>query len=209
MQYYHRSAWYWRVYPGSAVAGSSQHHHSCPQDRRNIRGQDLPRQGCELVVQSAENILSSGHNCQTQIIKKLQYWGNTSFSQWWSWNSGFQAFVVCQNYSPPPGYTPTMLNPLLDHKVADDNHYFIHCCGISVHRLQWVGGHQQSDRPVPSVWWLVSIWQRQNLQSGSRLPVSSSHPGPHQPSLSTGTIKWNYFLNISLIHQGLGHEKRY
>ena len=32
-------------------------------------------------------------------------------------NSSIEAFVVCQNYNPPPGYTPTMLNPLLDHKV--------------------------------------------------------------------------------------------
>ena len=32
-----------------------------------------------------------------------------------------QAFVVCQGYSPPPGYTPTMLNPLLDHKYTDFN----------------------------------------------------------------------------------------
>ena len=29
-----------------------------------------------------------------------------------------QAFVVCQSYTPPPGFTPTMLNPLLDHKVG-------------------------------------------------------------------------------------------
>ena len=39
-----------------------------------------------------------------------------------------QAFVVCQNYTPPPGYTPTMLNPLLDHKVSqstfvEEKHY--------------------------------------------------------------------------------------
>lgn len=26
-----------------------------------------------------------------------------------------EAFVVCQNYSPPPGYIPNMSNPLLDH----------------------------------------------------------------------------------------------
>ena len=35
--------------------------------------------------------------------------------------STIQAFVVCQGYSPPPGYTPTMLNPLLDHKYTDFN----------------------------------------------------------------------------------------
>ena len=28
-------------------------------------------------------------------------------------NSSIESFVVCQDYSPPSGYTPTMLNPLL------------------------------------------------------------------------------------------------
>lgn len=28
-------------------------------------------------------------------------------------NSSIESFVVCQNYSPPAGYVPTMLNPLL------------------------------------------------------------------------------------------------
>lgn len=29
-----------------------------------------------------------------------------------------EAFVVCQNYSPPKGYTPNMSNPLLDHSYS-------------------------------------------------------------------------------------------
>ena len=29
-----------------------------------------------------------------------------------------EAFVVCQGYHPPEGYTPTMANPLLDHKYS-------------------------------------------------------------------------------------------
>lgn len=29
-------------------------------------------------------------------------------------NSSIESFVVCQNYSPPEGYKPTMSNPLLD-----------------------------------------------------------------------------------------------
>lgn len=29
-------------------------------------------------------------------------------------NSSIESFVVCQNYSPPEGYIPTMVNPLLD-----------------------------------------------------------------------------------------------
>jgi len=32
-------------------------------------------------------------------------------------HSSIEAFVVCQEYAPPPGYVPTMMNPLLD------NHY--------------------------------------------------------------------------------------
>jgi len=36
-------------------------------------------------------------------------------------NSSIEAFVVCQNYNPPAGYTPTMANPLLDHKYNDFN----------------------------------------------------------------------------------------
>jgi hypothetical protein len=35
-------------------------------------------------------------------------------------NSSIEAFVVCQGYSPPPGYVPTMANPLLDHAYDMD-----------------------------------------------------------------------------------------
>lgn len=34
-----------------------------------------------------------------------------------------EAFVVCQEYSPPEGYIPTMANPLLDHKYCDWNQW--------------------------------------------------------------------------------------
>ncbi|KAL5015312.1 hypothetical protein ScPMuIL_009582 [Solemya velum] len=34
--------------------------------------------------------------------------------------SHIEAFVVCQNYSPPPGYVPNMSNPLLDHHYDVD-----------------------------------------------------------------------------------------
>ncbi|RXG73552.1 putative tRNA (cytidine(32)/guanosine(34)-2'-O)-methyltransferase [Armadillidium vulgare] len=34
-------------------------------------------------------------------------------------NSSIESFVVCKNYSPPDGYEPTMLNPLLDHSYQD------------------------------------------------------------------------------------------
>jgi len=36
-------------------------------------------------------------------------------------NSSIEAFVVCQGYEPPKGYTPTMVNPLLDHAYTDFN----------------------------------------------------------------------------------------
>uniref|UniRef100_A0A3Q1HXM4 Putative tRNA (cytidine(32)/guanosine(34)-2'-O)-methyltransferase n=1 Tax=Anabas testudineus TaxID=64144 RepID=A0A3Q1HXM4_ANATE len=35
-------------------------------------------------------------------------------------NSSIEAFVVCQNYSPPEGYIPNMSNPLLDHSYDVD-----------------------------------------------------------------------------------------
>ncbi|CAG4956574.1 unnamed protein product [Colias eurytheme] len=38
-------------------------------------------------------------------------------------NSSIEAFVVCQNYNPPPAYVPTMVNPLLDHKYCDFNQF--------------------------------------------------------------------------------------
>ena len=38
-------------------------------------------------------------------------------------NSSIEAFVVCQNYKPPEGYEPSMINPLLDHKYTDFNQF--------------------------------------------------------------------------------------
>lgn len=36
-------------------------------------------------------------------------------------NSSIEAFAVCRGYSPPEGFTPTMVNPLLDHSYTDFN----------------------------------------------------------------------------------------
>ncbi|KAI9017460.1 FtsJ-like methyltransferase-domain-containing protein [Gaertneriomyces semiglobifer] len=36
-------------------------------------------------------------------------------------NSSIEAFIVCQNYSPPEGYVPTMMNPLLDAEYGPEN----------------------------------------------------------------------------------------
>ncbi|CAG8646834.1 1779_t:CDS:2, partial [Acaulospora morrowiae] len=38
-------------------------------------------------------------------------------------NSSIEAFVVCQNYAPPKGYVPTMINPLLDLSYGSDNEF--------------------------------------------------------------------------------------
>ena len=38
-------------------------------------------------------------------------------------NSSIESFVVCQNYSPPDGYVPTMINPLLDMTYTDFNQF--------------------------------------------------------------------------------------
>uniref|UniRef100_A0A674BR50 Putative tRNA (cytidine(32)/guanosine(34)-2'-O)-methyltransferase n=1 Tax=Salmo trutta TaxID=8032 RepID=A0A674BR50_SALTR len=35
-------------------------------------------------------------------------------------NSSIEAFVMCQNYSPPVGYVPNMSNPLLDHSYGNN-----------------------------------------------------------------------------------------
>lgn len=32
-----------------------------------------------------------------------------------------ESFIVCQNYSPPEGYVPTMANPLLDFHYNGEN----------------------------------------------------------------------------------------
>jgi len=36
-------------------------------------------------------------------------------------NASIEAFVVCQNYSPPADYTPTIINPMLDHQYYEHN----------------------------------------------------------------------------------------
>ncbi|GBC00526.1 hypothetical protein RclHR1_03890011 [Rhizophagus clarus] len=36
-------------------------------------------------------------------------------------NSSIEAFVVCQNYTPPKDYIPTMINPLLDLPYGEQN----------------------------------------------------------------------------------------
>ncbi|XP_068228503.1 tRNA (cytidine(32)/guanosine(34)-2'-O)-methyltransferase-like [Palaemon carinicauda] len=37
-------------------------------------------------------------------------------------NSSIESFVVCKDYGPPPGYVPTMVNPLLDHNYQGSWH---------------------------------------------------------------------------------------
>ena len=49
---------------------------------------------------------------QLQIFFKYVYCAKPFSSR----NSSFEAFVVCKEYSPPEGYTPHMLNPLLSHQ---------------------------------------------------------------------------------------------
>jgi len=36
-------------------------------------------------------------------------------------NSSIESFVVCQNYSPPEGFIPSMIDPMLDHYYSEDN----------------------------------------------------------------------------------------
>jgi len=36
-------------------------------------------------------------------------------------NSSIEAFVLCQKYAPPPGYVPTIINPMLDYQYSNSN----------------------------------------------------------------------------------------
>ncbi|CAN0456380.1 unnamed protein product, partial [Discosporangium mesarthrocarpum] len=36
-------------------------------------------------------------------------------------NSSIEAFAVCQGYTPPPGFKPSMLTPLLEHSYSAAN----------------------------------------------------------------------------------------
>lgn len=49
-------------------------------------------------------------------------------------NSSIESFVVCQNYSPPAGYVPTMLNPLLS-----DPSQFKRLVKLDMHCLFYLG----------------------------------------------------------------------
>ncbi|XP_034734910.1 putative tRNA (cytidine(32)/guanosine(34)-2'-O)-methyltransferase [Etheostoma cragini] len=51
---------------------------------------------------------------------KIFFGGVTCAKPRSSRNSSIEAFVVCQNYSPPEGYVPNMSNPLLDHSYDVD-----------------------------------------------------------------------------------------
>lgn len=52
---------------------------------------------------------------QLRIFFSYVYCAKPSSSR----NSSIEAFVVCKNYSPPEGYEPHMLNPLLKHESCD------------------------------------------------------------------------------------------
>ncbi|XP_011137586.2 putative tRNA (cytidine(32)/guanosine(34)-2'-O)-methyltransferase [Harpegnathos saltator] len=52
---------------------------------------------------------------QLRIFFSYVYCAKPSSSR----NSSIEAFVVCKNYSPPEGYEPHMLNPLLTHEPCD------------------------------------------------------------------------------------------
>lgn len=39
-----------------------------------------------------------------------------------------EAFVVCQNYTPPKGYIPNMSNPLLDHSYGNYGNWITKLC---------------------------------------------------------------------------------
>ncbi|KAM4573301.1 tRNA (cytidine(32)/guanosine(34)-2'-O)-methyltransferase isoform 2-T2 [Odontesthes bonariensis] len=74
-------------------------------------------------------LLLAALNITTHVLKpggtfvaklKIFFSGVTCAKPRSSRNSSIEAFVVCQNYSPPEGYVPNMSNPLLDHSYDVD-----------------------------------------------------------------------------------------
>ena len=57
-------------------------------------------------------------------------------------SSSIESFVVCQNYSPPAGYVPTMCNPLMI-----DPNQFKRCVLVNMTK-QSKGGKQKSEHNV-------------------------------------------------------------
>ena len=94
-----------------------------------------------------------------------------------------QAFVVCQNYSPPPGYTPTMLNPLLDHKVSYSKSSFNICKRNRIFSTQtsmsWKASTESSSLSSPAV---TSRHLIATEPTASDLNISTYNP-PRVPSV--------------------------
>ncbi|XP_034095978.1 putative tRNA (cytidine(32)/guanosine(34)-2'-O)-methyltransferase isoform X1 [Gymnodraco acuticeps] len=88
--------------------------------------------GGQYIHYVAPTTIQVAHPCSTGKIfrgkdvtllysqLKLFFGGVTCAKPRSSRNSSIEAFVVCQNYSPPEGYVPNMSNPLLDHAYDVD-----------------------------------------------------------------------------------------
>lgn len=93
----------------------AQYHNPCIATRRSLCGQDLPRQRHHASLLTAQDLLPHRHLLQTPEFTQLEYrYEKTLCAHWFSDLYSTEAFIVGQGYRPPEGYTPTMVNPLLD-----------------------------------------------------------------------------------------------
>lgn len=97
----HRTPRHWRVHSVTATSSRTEHYDTCPRTGRHFvakifRGKDTTLLYSQLKI----------------FFRKVSITKPSS-----SRNSSIEAFVVCQNYQPPDGYVPQMINPLADVKI--------------------------------------------------------------------------------------------
>uniref|UniRef100_A0A4W6BK55 Putative tRNA (cytidine(32)/guanosine(34)-2'-O)-methyltransferase n=1 Tax=Lates calcarifer TaxID=8187 RepID=A0A4W6BK55_LATCA len=117
-------------------------------------------------------------------------------------NSSIEAFVVCQNYSPPDGYVPNMSNPLLDHSYDVDFNQlegpnrvivpFLACGDLSAfdsdrtYPLQLDDGKQYqytppTQPPICPPYQQACHLRKNNLLSREDAPSACPSQSPHEP----------------------------
>ena len=109
-------------------------------------------------------------------------------------NSSIEAFVVCQNYSPPPGYSPTMLNPLLDHKETVWPRPSLNIPGINMQIVSPVTPGLCCLTGLPSILTSMS-WRESTGLSSPSSPVEIS-----LPSTVTGPTVWGRTTSTTNLH---------
>uniref|UniRef100_A0A8C8BZU4 Putative tRNA (cytidine(32)/guanosine(34)-2'-O)-methyltransferase n=1 Tax=Oncorhynchus tshawytscha TaxID=74940 RepID=A0A8C8BZU4_ONCTS len=124
-------------------------------------------------------------------------------------NSSIEAFVMCQNYSPPVGYVPNMSNPLLDHSYDVDFNQlegpnriivpFLACGDLSAF---------DSDRTYPLQVLIFRYilasnkkrlgWAKEHRHWTEELCLECQHPG-----VASSLFPLMYLSSCSVVHRGL------